>query len=246
VAAALRYRVANHVVETLGPLALARGAERVFTRSHLFDIAWPANAALAIDERTVDIHVRRLRVNSDRTPNGFKQFTASAISSMIALSCGLKATVWSALLSRLWPLNDYLSVRPLWYNGHGGPLMLSSTNQRTNVDEVLRFPSTRVVADLVTVLGAPLTALIGGASETRAVRRWIDGAAAPRRDDRLRFALQVATILSATEAPAVVRAWFGGMNTRLHDETPALLIAERPLDEIRRPVVDAARSFIAP
>ena len=47
-------------------LALARGAGRVFTRSHLLELAWSTDAALEVDERTVDVHVRRLRIKLGR------------------------------------------------------------------------------------------------------------------------------------------------------------------------------------
>lgn len=42
-------------------LALARGAGRAFSRQQLLDLAWSPDASIKTDERTVDVHVRRLR-----------------------------------------------------------------------------------------------------------------------------------------------------------------------------------------
>ena len=43
-------------------LALARGAGHAFTREKLLELAWPMDAAIKTDDRTVDVHIRRLRV----------------------------------------------------------------------------------------------------------------------------------------------------------------------------------------
>lgn len=43
-------------------LALARGAGHAFTREKLLELAWPLDAAIKTDDRTVDVHIRRLRV----------------------------------------------------------------------------------------------------------------------------------------------------------------------------------------
>ena len=42
-------------------LVLARGAGRAFSREQLLDLAWPTDVALRTDDRTVDVHVRRVR-----------------------------------------------------------------------------------------------------------------------------------------------------------------------------------------
>ncbi len=42
-------------------VALARGAGRGFTREKLLELAWPSDAAVKTDDRTVDVHIRRLR-----------------------------------------------------------------------------------------------------------------------------------------------------------------------------------------
>lgn len=43
-------------------LALARGAGPAFTREKLLELAWPMDAAIKTDDRTVDVHIRRLRL----------------------------------------------------------------------------------------------------------------------------------------------------------------------------------------
>ena len=43
-------------------LALARGAGHAFTREKLLELAWPLDAAIKTDDRTVDVHIRRLRI----------------------------------------------------------------------------------------------------------------------------------------------------------------------------------------
>ncbi|GAC1417905.1 MAG: hypothetical protein NVSMB64_27670 [Candidatus Velthaea sp.] len=43
-------------------LALARGAGHAFTREQLLELAWPLDATIITDDRTVDVHIRRLRV----------------------------------------------------------------------------------------------------------------------------------------------------------------------------------------
>ena len=43
-------------------LALVRGAGHAFTREKLLELAWPLDAAIKTDDRTVDVHIRRLRI----------------------------------------------------------------------------------------------------------------------------------------------------------------------------------------
>ncbi len=42
--------------------ALARNAGRALSREQLLELAWPDNVAEEVNERTVDVHVRRLRI----------------------------------------------------------------------------------------------------------------------------------------------------------------------------------------
>ena len=43
-------------------LALARGAGHAFTREKLLELALFLDAAIKTDDRTVDVHIRRLRI----------------------------------------------------------------------------------------------------------------------------------------------------------------------------------------
>src|SRR5215469_10340078 len=81
-----------------------------------------------------------------------------------------------------------------------------------------------VVADLVDLLGATSVATIGGVQETRAVHQWIAGEREPQRPHVLRFALQLATMISTVGTRDLARAWFYGANPGLDDKTPLVLL----------------------
>ncbi len=63
-------------------------------------------------------------------------------------------------------------------------------------------------------------------------------------EDRLRFALQVALLLSEHDAPRVVQAWFQGLNPHLEARSPARLLRDGDLDEVGPLVLAAARAFL--
>lgn len=106
----------------------------------------------------------------------------------------------------------------------------------------MEIPIQAVVAELVDLLGAPLVAVIGGVSETRAVMQWISDRA-PQRPNVLRFALQLGTMIARTKDREMARAWFEGSNPQLDDAVPALLLREKPLGDIQANLMTAARSF---
>lgn len=109
----------------------------------------------------------------------------------------------------------------------------------------MSLPITEVVAELVRLLGATTVATIGGVTETRAVQQWTAGRE-PQRQHVLRFALQIARMISAADGNhETVRAWFQGSNPRLDDAIPALLLRSEPLENVQGPLVKAARSFAA-
>jgi hypothetical protein len=111
-------------------------------------------------------------------------------------------------------------------------------------DEAMGLPMVEVVKRLVAFLGATTVAAIGGVNETRAVQQWmIRGAREPQRPHVLRFALQIASMIADTADAKVVQAWFQGSNPHLADQTPALMLRNRPLDEIQGRLMGAARSF---
>lgn len=106
----------------------------------------------------------------------------------------------------------------------------------------VEIPIQAVVAELIDLLGAPLVAVVGGVSETRAVQQWMDSRA-PQRPNVLRFALQIATMIARTNDRELARAWFEGANPQLDDQIPALLLRDRPLADVQANLMSAARSF---
>jgi len=111
-------------------------------------------------------------------------------------------------------------------------------------DQVMGLPIREVVRRLTETLGATTVAVIGGVKETRAVAQWMVDRD-PQRPHVLRFALQIALMLTSGADREFARAWFHGVNPRLNDGIPVLLLRDKPLDEIQRPLLSAARAFAA-
>ena len=109
----------------------------------------------------------------------------------------------------------------------------------------VRLPTAELVKELRDLLGAKLVAYIGAVKETRAVRQWADGEREPSSvvTNRLRAAYHVAALLAERDSPAVVQAWFQGMNPQLDDVPPARLLREDNLDQAGPTVLAAARAF---
>jgi hypothetical protein len=106
------------------------------------------------------------------------------------------------------------------------------------------FPE--VVGALRELLGAQLVAYLGSVRETRAVRQWADGTREPSDavQQRLRVALQVATMLSEAESPQIAQAWMQGLNPQLDDRSAARLVREGDIQEVGPAVIGAARVFL--
>lgn len=94
------------------------------------------------------------------------------------------------------------------------------------------------------LLGAKLTAYIGGEKSTRAVSQWANNTAKIPSDlqrSRLILALQAAEIIGS---PRVAQVWFQGMNEMLDDQSPARFIVHSELgDNDCAVIVTAARHF---
>jgi hypothetical protein len=106
-------------------------------------------------------------------------------------------------------------------------------------------PIAEVVRELVSILGATTVAVIGNVKETRAVQQWIDGRE-PQRAHVLRFALQLARMLSSQANREFAGAWFHGSNPYIDDGVPMLLLRTEPLSDIQGPLLRAARAFASP
>ncbi len=112
----------------------------------------------------------------------------------------------------------------------------------------VRLAPAALVSELRDLLGAKLVAYLGGVKETRAVRQWAEGTrevSGAQDLRRLRVAYQAAKLISARDTPAVVQAWFQGLNPGLQDRSPARVLREGDLDEVGPQVLAAARQFSA-
>lgn len=112
-------------------------------------------------------------------------------------------------------------------------------------EESVRLTVPDLVSGLRDLLGARLVAYLGSVKETRAVRQWAEGGRVPSTEvvARLRAAYHVAALIRARNSPAVVQAWFQGMNPRLDDVAPARLLREADLPQVGPHVLAAARAF---
>lgn len=114
--------------------------------------------------------------------------------------------------------------------------------------QATRLEPAALVAELRDLLGARLVAYLGGVKETRAVRQWVEGSRAVSGGEdlqRLRVAYQAARLLAERDTPAVVQAWFAGLNPLLADRSPARLLREGAVEEVGPQVLAAARQFAA-
>ena len=121
----------------------------------------------------------------------------------------------------------------------GGPERLSDLDAH---DHAMVIPIVEVVRELVDLLGATTVAVIGGVKETRAVQQWMTDRE-PQRPHTLRFALQLASMISAVGERSLAQAWFHGSNPRLNDKVPMLMLRDGDLNEIQGPLLDSARAF---
>jgi len=106
------------------------------------------------------------------------------------------------------------------------------------------FPE--VVESLVSIIGRKLTAYVASVKDARAIDRWLQNAAPQKEvERRIRLAYHVATMLSEGDSPAVVQAWFMGLNPELNDTVPATLLRNGDIQKDGKRVLNAARAFIA-
>lgn len=116
-------------------------------------------------------------------------------------------------------------------------------------DRAVRMSDAELASAVRDVLGAKLTAYIGGVKSTRSVTQWIDEGVAIRgvnARERLILALRVASMICERDSKRVAQVWFQGMNPILDDEAPARVIATSdPADEDAGRVLSAARQFAA-
>jgi hypothetical protein len=110
-------------------------------------------------------------------------------------------------------------------------------------NEAMSLPIPTVVESLVGLLGATTVAEIAGVKETRAVQQWASGEREPQRAHVLRFALQLAMMISTVTTRHMAGAWFHGANPHLDDQIPIALLREQPLELVQVRLMAAVRSF---
>ena len=103
-----------------------------------------------------------------------------------------------------------------------------------------------MVTQLADLLGVQLVAIVGGVTDGRRVRDWKSGARDPKdpqTECTLRFVLQLAIIITRdrTRSPRIAQAWFQAGNPILGYDSPAVVLRNCPLDDIRPKLIDAAR-----
>jgi len=108
--------------------------------------------------------------------------------------------------------------------------------------QAMSLPISDVVRMLLHVLDATTIAVIAGVRETRAVNSWL-GDREPQRPQVLRFALQLAAMIANANDAEFCKAWFHGSNPHLDDRVPMTMLRDRPLPEIQRELLGAARLF---
>jgi hypothetical protein len=102
-----------------------------------------------------------------------------------------------------------------------------------------------VVEALVAIIGRKLTAYIAGVKDARAIDRWMQNATPQKEAERrIRLAYHVAGTLAAFDSPAVVQAWFIGLNPELDDQVPIELLRTGDIEANGKRVLGAARAFV--
>ena len=109
--------------------------------------------------------------------------------------------------------------------------------------EAMALPMGEVVRRLADLLGATTVASIGNVQETRAVQQWMNGRD-PQRPHVLRFALQIASMISTVATRDVAIAWFHGANPHLLDQTPIAMLRDQPLELVQGRLLLATRTFV--
>ena len=119
------------------------------------------------------------------------------------------------------------------------PSFLNAADAHT---QAMSLPISDIVRLLLEYLDATTVAVIAGVQETRAVNSWLTGRE-PQRPQTLRFALQLAAMIANADDREFCKAWFHGSNPHLDDQVPMILLRDRPLAEVQRSLLAAARIF---
>ncbi len=126
-------------------------------------------------------------------------------------------------------------------------MIVTNSQILSNPEEhALVMPIADVAAQLVDLLGYRTVSVIVGVTQARTIRLWVEGETRPPEptDDKLRFTLQAALIIRQQFPHSTVGLFFRGMNHRLGDHSPAMVIREDYREETRHAILGAARSFM--
>jgi hypothetical protein len=122
-----------------------------------------------------------------------------------------------------------------------------ATDQARLVDRAYRdsltTPVNEIAEALQQLLSRRLTAYVAGVKDSKTVARWATGQISDIREAsevRLRTAYEIVRLLTLFDSPAVVKAWFIGLNPQLEDISPAEALHDGKLREVRA----AARAFV--
>ncbi len=100
-----------------------------------------------------------------------------------------------------------------------------------------------VATELVSILGARITAAAGVVQATRLVREWMSGERTPARPTALATALKAARTIADRDGEIVAQRWFVGTNHYLDHLAPIEVLAENTADSRTR-VMRAAVAFV--
>lgn len=107
----------------------------------------------------------------------------------------------------------------------------------------LGAPIAEVIPLLQEILPSKLIIYLAGVSDGEAVTRWKsgkEGDLTPATEQRLRAAYEVVRMLSSSNSPELIRAWFEGPDPQLGGASPAGAIREGRLQD----ALAAARLFV--
>jgi hypothetical protein len=107
--------------------------------------------------------------------------------------------------------------------------------------EAYRLPVETVVARLVGLAGVVVTGSIGNVKNEKSVRQWIAGERLPEREQQLRFAYRIASMIAASCGSLAVQSWFKGGNSSLDDRAPAMVLRDDFSEESQLRILNAAR-----
>ena len=105
-----------------------------------------------------------------------------------------------------------------------------------------RMDPHEVATELVSIVGAKITAAAGGVGATRLVREWMSRARVPARPTALATALKAARAIADRDGEVVAQRWFLGTNQFLEPRSPIETLRENT-PEGRTRVMQAATAF---